>query len=626
MCRNELNEFLDLSNSRIRIEKDSRRYIPDVFVESNKAKDKARLFSNPVFFYRKIYDTLNSISINYTWINEFLYKLGLETIESDLIGTTVNSEIGKLKDIQDSLKELKNDIEQEIDEIKPYSGWDKEKIVDFKVPPEKESYKSLLKEKLRSSSIGILHTYDTALSQIDLCLSRVLLITSMAGQGKTNFVCDFVDNFCSKFEVPVILIPARELNGVADHSIFSYITNNRYLKNIDDKFELFSFFDNVAKEIDKPFLVVIDGMNEVKNLELFNDVLSDFIEVGLQYHSVKFILTCRSEFFEKKYASLMSKSFSEHIHHLEDIKSEMSDFHLDKAIESYFVFFDIRAHLSEKAKEFLKNDLLLLRIYCEYNQKKDLGRVEEVFKDQLYEGYLLSIIDKFESPLKKFALPTLYKLVEKMLASNDYASLPINGYDNDESEVIESLVSEDVILRRELPVKDLQSIGTESVSFTYDELRDFLIAHYLVNKLSKTNMPAFVSKFDEITKYQVYEGVYKYTYILSRRDNNEPVVSHIEGIKDYENLYTIVLCSLPPEYQNESDVVTAKSILSKDSPDISTRNIASYLHSRKSTDEILNISLLISSIRLGFCVSKILFYFFVISFVPVRPAGKEVKA
>ncbi len=36
--------------------------------------------------------------------------------------------------------------------------------------------------------------------------------------------------------------------------------------------------------------------------------------------------------------------------------------------------------------------------------------------------------------------------------------------------------------------------------------------------------------------------------------------------------------------------------------------------------------LFLSSIRLGFCVSKILFYFFVISFVPVRPAGKEVKA
>ncbi len=35
---------------------------------------------------------------------------------------------------------------------------------------------------------------------------------------------------------------------------------------------------------------------------------------------------------------------------------------------------------------------------------------------------------------------------------------------------------------------------------------------------------------------------------------------------------------------------------------------------------------ILSSIRLGFCVSKILFYFFVISFVPVRPAGKEVKA
>ncbi len=595
LCRDVLNKFLDLSSSRVRIEKDSKKYIPDVFVESNQAKDKARLFANPAFFYRKIFDTLNSI--NYTWINEYLFKLGLDPIESHLPAITVNSEISKLNDIQNHLKELKNDIEKEIVKIRPYHGGYKEASTDFEVPAGKESYKSILKVKLRYSSYGLLNKYDDALSKIDLCLSRVLLITSMAGQGKTNFVCDFVDNFCARFEVPVILIPARELNGVVDHSIFSYITNNKYLKDINDKFELFNFFDDVAKKIDKPFLVIIDGINEIKDLELFNNVLSDFIEVGSQYHFVKFILTCRSEFFEKKYASLMSKPFSGNIHHLKDIKSEMSDFHLDQAIECYFKFFNIRALLSEKAKKFLKNDLLLLRIYCEYNQNKNLGQVEDIFKDQLYEDYLISIIDRFDPSLKNLALPTLYKLVEKMLESNDYASLPVNGYNKDESDIIKRLVYEDVLLRRELPVKDLQSIGIEAVSFIYDELRDFLIAHYLVNKLSITNMPAFVRKFDETSKYQVYEGVSKYTYILSRKNNNEHVISHIEGRDDFEYLYTITLYSFPPEYQIESDLTTSKRILSKESPDISTLNIAIYLHSRESADEILNISLLLEHIN-----------------------------
>ena len=595
LCRDELNEFLDLSSNRVRVEKDSKKYIPDVFVESSQAKDKARLFANPAFFYRKIFDTLNSI--DYSLINEYLFKVGLDPIDSHLPSITVNPEISNLNDILDPLRELKNDIEKEMDKFIPYRGWYKEVRTDFKVPAGKESYKFFVKIKLRSSAYGILNKYDNVLAQIDLCLSRVLLITSMAGQGKTNFVCDFVDNFCERFEVPVILIPARELNGVADHSIFSYITNNKYLKDINDKFELFSFFDEVARKIDKPFLVVIDGINEVKDLELFNNILSDFIEVLSQYHFVKLILTCRSEFFEKKYASLMSKSFSEHIHHLKDIKSEMSDFHLNQAIESYFKFFNIRAQLSENAKEFLKNDLLLLRIYCEYNQNNNLGRVEKIFKDQLYEAYLISIINKIGPSLKKLALPTLYKLVEKMLENNDYTNLQISGFSEEECEIIERFVSEDVMLRRELPAKDLLSVGIETVNFIYDELRDFLIAHYLVNKLSGIDMSAFARKFDETSKYQAYEGVYKYTYILSRRSNNVHVISHIERIEDFENLYSIVLYSLPPEYQIESDIVTVKSILSKESPNISTQNIARYLHSRKSTDEILNISLLVGHIN-----------------------------
>ena len=176
-------------------------------------------------------------------------------------------------------------------------------------PEGKESYKSILRIKIQNISYGLLSKLNEAVSQINLCLARVLLVTSMAGQGKTNFVCDFVDNFCSKFKVPVIFIPGRELNGITNHSIVSYITNNRYLKDIDDKYQLLSFFNEIASKINKPFLIVIDGINEIKNLELFNNVLSDFIDTTTQYQYVKIVLTCRSEFFEKKYASLMSKSF-----------------------------------------------------------------------------------------------------------------------------------------------------------------------------------------------------------------------------------------------------------------------------------------------------------------------------
>ena len=596
LCRDELNEFLDLSSSRVSLEKKSKKYIPDVFVESNKAKEKARLFSNPLFFYRKIFDTLDSI--NYNGINEYLLMMGLDQIESCLTATISDFQPGNLSDLQIFLGKLKNAIEIEKNKIMPYCEYYRgREHKNFYVPDDKIAHRSILKVRIMNTSSGILRKYDDALLQIELCFSRVLLITSMAGQGKTNFVCDFVENFCARFEVPVILIPARELNSVVGHSIFSYITNNKYLKDSKDKFKLLSFFNDIGNKIDKPFIIIIDGINEVRDLELFNDGLSDFIEAAVQYNFVKLILTCRSEFFEKKYASLMSKSFSEHIYHLKDIKAEMSDFHLTQAIKSYFKFFNIRANLSKKAEDFLKNDLLLLRIYCEYNQNTDLGQVENIFKDQLYEGYLISVLEKFDPYLKKAAIPTLYKLVEKMLTVDGYNSLPITGFNREENEIIERLVSEDVILRRELPVKNLLSIGTETVNFTYDELRDFLIAHYFVNNLSKIDLPRFIRKYDAMPNSPSYEGVSKFTYILSRKNNNADTISHIEAKEDFEYLYTVVLHSLPPEYQKESDIILAKRILSKDSMDDSTKHIAIYLHNRRSGDELLNISLLTEHIN-----------------------------
>ena len=596
LCRDELNEFLELSASRINLEKESKKYIPDVFVESNKAKEKGRFFSNPLFFYRKILDTLEKI--NYEGINEYLLMMNLDKIESSL--TTIISEfkLSNLTKLQLFLGKLKNVIEIEKNKIMPYSEYyDGKKYEDFYVPKDKMAYRSILVVKLRSISWGILHKYDEALLQINLCLSRVLLITSMAGQGKTNFVCDFVEHFCTKFEVPIFFIPARELNSIPDHSIFSYITNNRYLKDLNNKFELLKFFDEFANKIDKPFIIIIDGMNEVRNLELFNNVLSDFIETTVQYNFVKLILTCRIEFFEKKYASLLSKPFSKHIYHLKNIKAEMSDFHLTQGVKNYFKFYNIKARLTKKAEKFLKDDLLLLKIFCELNKNTNLGLVEDIFKDQLYEGYLISVIEKFDHHLKKDAIPTLYKLIEKMLSLDVYSSLQINGFNKEEEKIIEQFVLEDVILRRELPVKDLVSIGTETVNFTYDELRDFLIAHYFVNSLSKIDLPGFIKKYDEISKLPIYEGSSKFTYILSRKYNNADILSHIESKEDFEDIYSIVLFSLPPEYQKESDKIKVNKILSKDILDYSTKLVAIYLHSRESEDEILNISILIEHIN-----------------------------
>ena len=170
----------------------------------------------------------------------------------------------------------------------------------------------------------------------------------------------------------------------------------------------------------------------------------------------------------------------------------MSDFHLEYMLEKYLEFFSIKVSLNKESKDFLKSDLLLLRIYCEVNTGKDLGTGNDIYKDELYEKYLLKIANKIGTDLNKTKiLPTLFKLIQHMLDCGDFSSMMLTDYDKEEILIIESLVEEDVILRRELPEEGLLKFGAETVNFTYDDLRDFLISFYLINGLVTKDFDKF---------------------------------------------------------------------------------------------------------------------------------------
>ncbi|MGV1951075.1 SMEK domain-containing protein [Agrobacterium vitis] len=594
--RNDLEGFLHFSNSKIEFEKNTKKYIPSIYVEPIKAKETTRIFGHPTFFGRKIEDELRKV--DYSHLNKQLVKIDIASLTSAIVPLADNDFPRSIEEVGKHLTDRKALIDSEIERVNPFGHSPKNPASRPVVAPEKEAMRSLLKLKTEGMASHAEWTYIEALHLIKKAESKILLITSVAGQGKTNFICDLIENQFGKFEIPTVFIPARELNKYPHpNRIFSFISQNRYLPKCDNVYDVLDLFNRVAKGINKPFIVAIDGINEVRELDSFLSELSDFLNAVCQFEFIKTIISCRTEFFDSKFSSLLSEPFSESILRIEDLKAEMSDESLRRMLRSYLKHFQIKVEFSGNAASFLKSDLLMMRIFCDLNEGKDKGHISDIYKIQLYQDYLFRKAESFPKNLKKEILPSLYRIAQHMLSDNRFYNINIGGYTVEQQEIIERLVSEDIILRREPSEKTLETILDETISFTYDELRDFIIATYLVKDLAKTDSSAFCSVFASLEPLPIYEGVFKYVYLIARQSNDAFILKQCEDAKSFDVHYSHAIATLPHELQNEDDVERVIKYLDANGDRQVVANLAVFLFNSDSSDRLLNRRLLVEHIN-----------------------------
>lgn len=593
--RQNLENFLEFGRSKIEIEKNSKKYIPSIFVETHSAKEEMRLFSNPLFFYRKIDDRVAEISLDS--LNKALSMASQPLLKSQLESAGLLQHPSNLDQLQSRLAQQEALINAEKSLAIPFSHYAEDRGKGYVVEPRYEAIWAVVRLHVEGSSSGVVRTCDKALRSIELVRKKIFLVTGMAGQGKTNFICDLIENQFRAFEVPSVFIPARELNGYpAPNRIFNFMTNNRYAPKVSTLHDLLELLNSIAIESRKPFIIAIDGINEVSALDEFNNELKIFLAAVCQYDYVKVIITCRSEFFDSKFSTILDESFKESIHRISDLKSKMSKGSKSRMLHSYLKHFKIKGSLSTKAAAFLKNDLLLIRIFCELYENSDIGHITEIYKGDLFEKYLIKKFAEFPEKSRLKVLPTLYKLVGRMIAENNYAAISVGDISAEEIDIVQSLVASDVVLRQEVPNANLSTFGTIVVSFTYDELRDFIVAHYLVNNF--ISVPASLEHVLGHLKGQPpYEGVFKYVYILARRQNDAEVIAVCEKAPDFLYQFALNLPLLPPDLQSGIDLSRVKALLGNLEDGKSLRATGVYLYHRRDTQELLNITILLDRLN-----------------------------
>lgn len=524
--RGNLVEFMGVSQKKIEDEKLTKKYIPSVFVETSETKEEMRYFANPMFFYRKIDDDLQNVNINK--FNELLRMAKITPITSDLHKISNLNKPTNLFEIRTRFTEQYNII-NEIQKVVSQFSWYGERTERYKSNEDSSDYWEVFRSGIQSGGSDIFSSLEKILKKIIIAQAKIFLITGMAGQGKTNFICDLVEHQFRAFEIPTIFIPARSLNDyTGPNRILSYITNNRFAPSIAHIHDLFTLLNSVAEESKKPFIIAIDGINEVGDLNGFVSELRIFLEALVQYDFVKVIITCRNEFFDHKFSDVFEPKFSTFLYRVKNLRKKMSENNKARLLKSYLEYFKIKAIFSNFANDFLENDLILLRIFCEINEGKDIGYVSDIYKGDIFELYLIMKLKEFPNASQQKALRSIYRICSQMLDGENFSQVSIGGFDESEKQIVEQLIGEDIILRREVPSIGLASIGIENISFTYDELRDFLLAYYVVLELAISDADKTNEIMEKISEWPIYEGFFRYVYILARKKKMNVFKLHVK--------------------------------------------------------------------------------------------------
>ena len=514
----------------VEMNKKSKKYIPEVYIESNNIKDKIRYFSEPDLFLERLLDSFKNIDC--TYLNSNLLKANLKTLNF--------KEVDKLEKYNEkTLKEKCFYLNEYIKETKKYIKKIslKEEIETNFENIDKKNY-DYLKYKLRSNLEWKLDNY---LEILELLNSKVLLILDNAGRGKTTLLCDIVENmFLKKQQICIFISAYKILNG----DIIQTLRDEFFQDFCSNENEFFVKLDYIGRKTGKNIIFIIDGLNESDNLREFSIKLNRFIEKIQSYEYLKVIMSCRKEYFEERFKELVILKNEKQICCIDKTFNIDNDDLSGECLKKYFKFFNIKIlSIDIETKEKLLENPLLLRFFCEAYSDKQLNEIKNLYKYDLFQKYTEKKYEKIKEYNKtEEDLNRIFDTISKyMLDNNEFTQVPLNIITDEE--FIKQIIYEDIIFKDGLVEKITRTRKViEVVSFTFDEYRDYNLAWYMLENYSDENI---LEKVNELKETSVIEGVSRYIYNIAKNNENkllkkiekekwtiEPFLEYIFGVED----------------------------------------------------------------------------------------------
>ena len=551
-----------------------RKYLPDVFMEDREYKELMRCFVSPYIFYTKLYREAKKLNFDY-------YNQVCELKERgafDFTVTTFPESIYGLN-FADATKRVENIIE--------YLNC---KVFELEQRESNSSY--FAKQKIENVIKGL-----------EFCSKKICLIKGKAGQGKTNLVCDLVENVLLTRNIPFLYLNGNEIdaNNVGDTMVRSLYPEENYSLG-----DMLRYVQRFCAQQHKPLIIIIDGLNEHGNSALLKASLQQLINTLLGYDFVRMIITCRTDYYYANYNNLFSACSNIVIEH--ESYSHIDEQDCNTLISNYCDFFKINASFTREIRRDFGENLLLLRIFCEAYENQDVGSITHIRKDNLFLSYYQAMRGSLAVSLQNNGIQVnesdisffINVLVELMLEKESFSNIPINNIlgklSPEQRTIFYQFLDSNILIKRELG--DCV-FNNEVVGFTYDEFRDFMISHYLIDRVFDANHPdIFKNKGLRYTcnNHILKEGLTCFLYCYSK-EHNLDVLNVLKEQDWYNNTFIKYIWEIDEAYIDDNDIVLLKELITA-SPRLAEKLI---IQGRLNTNRYkkININLLID-ILIGF--------------------------
>lgn len=313
-----------------------------------------------------------------------------------------------------------------------------------------------------------------------------------AGFGKTHLAANICSTFINR-ELPAIFIPGKSI-------INSQILTDQLKALIDipatySWSDFLNALDSAGKAFQTKIPIVIDGLNEVRDLDVIKNGLQSLIHDINNYENIVLITTCRNTYIRAFWMDENPRN-SVYMH-------GFSNENVKEVVEKYFSYYKINADLTAVSLEHFEHPLYL-QIFCETENHYRLEEKKVAINDQsifeIFERYLNQCNEIISNkiglnPRRKIINKKLLNLGEELWKKNTRSIeledipdiLEVNPNQTWNMTIQKNLEDENLLIYQDWnPQKD-----KEVVSFSYDLLGGYVIAKYLIQKY-KDSMDEFI--------------------------------------------------------------------------------------------------------------------------------------
>jgi hypothetical protein len=571
----------NVSRRALAYEMNSGKYIPNVFIETRDTKQLARLFCHPVLFLKRQLEEFPKDGLE-GW-NEFLTKIGQEPLPlPDMASLKNDGTLDAAVLISENVPGLFSELRARISH---YGEGGRREIPIESIPAAARPYYEENSWNLTNSlGYGFQYRINDFVEGATAPGKRFFLLTGPAGQGKTNFVCDLIDTFLLRHGVPAALISVRKLALQQGNSLGARLAELLFDGKIKSFPECAALLSEASKRTEKPFVLILDGLNEHPQGPTFSREIELLLHDLLPYPHLKVLMTCRSEFFQQRFGNLESEALRPYLFKHHTIGNHFESEERSDLIDAYFDFFQLRRTLvSESVVERLQKDVLLLRFFCEaYGARgKELGYVQPqvrgIYRDEIFELYLSHKLDAIEDAVAiegssgraqaepvKLIRKVLEICLKHMLDEWQFSNIPVSVVPENLSIALERLLEEELIIRRDAPsAGGFFTPKDETLNFTFDEFRDFLLAQYLVQNVFIADREAFVRYLAKTTPPEAppLEGLKKFLFYISRKTRQERFLEFYAQHQWYADVFHTEIFNIAPNLLTADDEVAVRKRL-----------------------------------------------------------------